>query len=39
MEKDALVKLGEKLMEEKAMQEFHKIILDTKYREHLLNEQ
>lgn len=37
--KDALVKLGEKLMEEKAMQEFHKIILDTKYREHLLNEQ
>lgn len=37
--KDALVKLGEKLMEEKAMQEFHKIILDTKYREYLLNEQ
>ena len=37
--KDALVKLGEKLMEEKVMQEFHKIILDTKYREHLLNEQ
>ena len=37
--KDALVKLGEKLMEEKVMQEFHKIILDTKYREYLLNEQ
>ena len=37
--KDALVKLGEKLMEEKAMQEFLKIILDTKFREHLLNEQ
>lgn len=37
--KDAPVKLREKLMEEKAMQEFHKIILDTKYREHLLNEQ
>lgn len=36
MEKDSLVKLGEKLMKEKAMQDFHKIVLDTDYRSSLL---
>ena len=34
--KDSLVKLGEKLMKEKAMQDFHKIVLDTDYRSSLL---
>lgn len=36
--KNSLVKLGEKLMEKKAMQDFHKIVLDTDYRSRLLNE-
>ena len=33
-----LVKLGERLMEEKRMQDFHRIVLDTVYREELLGE-
>ena len=37
--KDVLVKLGEKLMKEKAMQDFHRIVLDIDYRNRLLNEQ
>lgn len=33
-----LVKLGEKLMEEKRMADFHRIILDMEYRKKLLEE-
>lgn len=35
--KDKLVKLGEKLMTEKRLDDFHKIVLEVKYREELLN--
>lgn len=34
---NSLVKLGEKLLQENAMLDFHKIILDTDYRNRLLN--
>lgn len=33
-----LVKLGEKLMQERAMRDFHKIVLDTDYRRSLLKQ-
>lgn len=33
-----LVRLGEKLMEEKRMMDFHRMVLDTDYREELLKE-
>ena len=36
--KDKLVKLGEKLMTEKRMDDFHKVVLEVKYREKLLSE-
>ena len=35
--KDKLVKLGEKLMTEKRMDDFHRAVLDVEYREKLLN--
>lgn len=35
--KDKLVKLGEKLMTEKRMDDFHRAVLDVEYREELLN--
>lgn len=35
--KDKLVKLGEKLMTEKRMDDFHRVVLDVEYREELLN--
>ncbi len=35
--KDKLVKLGEKLMTEKRMDDFHKMVFEVKYREELLN--
>lgn len=35
-ETNPLVKLGEKLMQERAMRDFHKIVLDTDYRKSLL---
>ena len=34
-ETNPLVKLGEKLMQEHAMLDFHKIVLDTDYRKSL----
>ena len=36
--KDKLVKLGEKLMTEKRMDDFHRAVLETEYREKLLSE-
>lgn len=36
--KDRLVRLGEKLMEEKRMEDFHRIVLEKEFREKLLNE-
>lgn len=36
--KDKLVKLGEKLMTEKRMDDFHRVVLETEYREKLLSE-
>ena len=37
-ETNPLVKLGEKLMQEHAMLDFHKIVLDTDYRRRLLKQ-
>ena len=37
-ETNPLVKLGEKLMQERAMRDFHKIVLDTDYRRRLLKQ-
>ena len=36
--KDRLVRLGKKLMEEKQMEDFHRIVLEKEFREELLNE-
>lgn len=36
--KDRLVRLGEKLMEEKRMEDFHRIVLEKEFREKLMNE-
>lgn len=36
--KDRLVRLGEKLMQEKRMEDFHRIVLEKEFREKLLNE-
>lgn len=33
-----LVKLGEKLMDEKRMKDFHRIVMDMDYRKELLEE-
>ena len=33
-----LVRLGEKLMKEKRMKDFHRMVLDVSYREKLLDE-